>query len=388
VPNNRQKISTGKRLKQREQTPMVSFQEDIMMTAKPARISQHSVSNAQINSEMVRRFRQWLIAQKYIHSTVQKYYGVSMKFCSFIGHKALREVIPMDVSDFITSDLRHQWADTVVNSRLAVLRTFFDFLYMGGAVDSVPPRFIRPRRVTSKLPMVLTHKQVDTILQGTKGLRDRAFLEFLYATGCRQEEVLHLRVRDIDLKNKQARVLGKRKERVVYFGSPARNALNCYLRGRKDGYLFQPEYRKQTALRVHRTKRTWTGQYSTYEMGKRVRHYRYLGVLNKTSRTTAKGRFAQHLKGINLSRPIPDRPLCHHTAWKMLTAAAHRIGLRFLPARAFRHSFAIHLYENGADLTTLQALLGHASLSSTQIYLRLFNKPVVEQYRRFHPRGV
>jgi integrase/recombinase XerD len=358
------------------------------MMAKAPRNSRKSVSNAQINSEMVRRFRQWLIAQKYIHSTVQKYYGVCMKFCTFVKHKPLREVIPMDVSDFITSDLRHQWADTVVNSRLAVLRTFFDFLYMGGAVDSVPPRFIRPRRVTAKLPMVLTLQQVDTILHGTKGLRERAFLEFLYATGCRQEEVLHLRVRDIDLKNKQARVLGKRKERVVYFGSPARNALNRYLRGRKDGYLFQPEYREQTMRRVHQTKRTWTGQYSTYESGKRVTHYRYLGVLNQTSRQTAQRRFARHLKGIDLSRPIPDRPLCPHTAWKMLTAAAHRIGIRFLPARAFRHSFAVHLYENGAELTTLQALLGHSSLSSTQIYLRLFNRPVVEQYRRFHPRGI
>lgn len=358
------------------------------MTGKPARVSRQSLSNAKVNSEMVRRFRQWLIAQKYIHSTVQKYLAVCLKFCFFIGHKPLREVIPMDVSDFITSDLRHQWADTVVNNRLAVLRTFFDFLYMGGAVDSVPPRFIRPRRVTAKLPMALTRKQVHTILARTKGLRERAFLEFLYATGCRQEEVLTLCVRDIDLKNKQARVLGKRKERVVYFGSPAKKALVRYLRGRKDGYLFQPEYRKQTALRVHRTKRTWTGQYSTYETGKRVKHYRYLGVLNKTSRATAKRKFAHYLKGINLSRPIPDKPLGHHTAWKMLTAAAHRIGLRFLPARALRHSFAIHLYENGADLITLQALLGHASLSSTQIYLRLFNKPVVEQYRRFHPRGV
>jgi site-specific recombinase XerD len=344
------------------------------------------VSTRTINLEMVFRFQQWLTAQKYIPSTVKRYCGECRKFCSFIGAKPLREVVPLDVSEFITSNLRHHWSDTVVNSRLAALRTFYDFLYMGGVVNTVPPRFIRPRKVTAKLPQVLTQKRVAMLLDKTTKVRDRAFLEFLYATGCRQKEVLNLRVADIDLEERTVRVLGKRKERIVYFGSEAKKALRCYLGSRKDGYLFQIEYRKQLG-HLHATKATWTGHYSTYETGKRIQHIRYVGMLHNTSLATAKARFNQLLKNVDLIRPIPDKPLCNHTAWKILTLAARRIGLRFLPARILRHSFATHLCENGADLTTIQALLGHASLSSTQIYLRLTDKRVVQQFRQLHPRG-
>lgn len=335
---------------------------------------------------MVRRFQQWLTAQKYIPNTVQKYCGLCKGFCSFIGNKSLRGVIPLDVSDFITSNLRHEWSDTVVNSRLAALRTFFDFLYMGGVVNSVPPRFIRPRKVTAKIPQVLTTAQVQMLLEKTTKLRDRAFLEFLYATGCRQSEALTLRLKDVDLDRRTARVLGKRKERIVYFGSEAKKSLRQYLGKRKDGYLFRIEYRQQLG-HIHATNDSWSGHYATYETGKRVQHFRHLGSLATTSASTAKARFAKLLKGVDLSRPVPDKPLCTQTAWKILTAAAGRIGRPFLPARTLRHSFATHLCENGADLSTIQVLLGHSSLTSTQIYLHLANERIAQQFRQLHPRG-
>ena len=335
---------------------------------------------------MVQRFRQWLTAQKYIPSTVEKYCGLCKGFCLFVGNTPMRQVTPLDVSDFITSNLRDKWADSVVNSRLAALRTFFDFLYMGGVVNTVPPRFIRPRKVTRKLPLVLTPPQVQKLLEKTTNLRDRAFLEFLYATGCRQREALDLRAEDVDLDKRTARVRGKRKERLVYFGSQAESALRQYLGNRKDGYLFKIEYRQQLG-HVHATTRTWTGHYSTYETGKRAQHFQYLGILDKTSEDTAKARFDHFLKGVNLVRPVPDKPLCNQTAWKILTAAARRVGLPFLPARMLRHSFATHLLENGADLSTIQTLLGHTCLSSTSIYLRLSNSHVAEQFKKLHPRG-
>ena len=241
--------------------------------------------------------------------------------------------------------------------------------------------------MTRKLPQVFTQPQVRKLLERTKNLRDRAFLEFLYATGCRQREALDLRTEDVDLDKRTARVRGKRKERVVYFGSQAESALRQYLANRQDGYLFKIEYRQQFG-HVHATTRTWTGHYSTYENGKRAQHFQYLGVLDKTSEATAKARFKQFLRGVNLVRPVPDKPLCNQTAWKILTAAARRIGLRFLPARMLRHSFATHLLENGADLSTIQTLLGHSCLSSTSIYLRLSNSHVAEQqFRQLHPRG-
>jgi integrase/recombinase XerD len=343
-------------------------------------------SSSQLNAEMVRRFQAWLNAQKYLPSTVTKYCNDCKKFCLFIGNKPMQEVIPLDVADYISTNLPRKWADNLVNSRLASLRTFFDFLYMGGVVNTVPPRYIRPRKVTKRLPLVLSQSQMATLLAGTTKLLDRALLEFLYATGCRQREALSLRVEDVDMEHRKAHVRGKRKDRIVYFGSPAKAALRRYLGRRKDGYLFKLEYRKQQG-HVHATTRTWTGHYSTYETGKRTQHFQYLGVLDKTSPATAKARFKRFLKGIDLTRPVPDKPLNTHTAWKILTAAARRIGLRFLPVRTLRHSFATHLWENGVDTRTIQELLGHSSLSSTQIYIRLSNKNVAERFRRCHPRG-
>ena len=77
----------------------------------------------------------------------------------------MREVIPLDVADFITSKLRDQWADTVVNARVAALRTFFDFLHMGGVVNIVPPRFIRPRWVTKKIPRCWVNRKYERYWQ-------------------------------------------------------------------------------------------------------------------------------------------------------------------------------------------------------------------------------
>lgn len=352
----------------------------------PRRRSHLTLTSEEENAEMLDRFRRWLTAQKYEGTTIQKYCGISKRFCSFIGGKPLREVTPLDVSDFACSNLRSGWSDGVVRDRLVVLRAFFDFLYMGGVVDAVPPRFIRPRRVTKKLPKILTVDQVQELLKRTTKVRDRALLEFLYATGCRQREAINLRIEDVDLRRRKARVLGKRKERVVYFGSQAEKALRRYIGDRKHGYLFRVEYRKQRG-HLHATATTWVGQYSTYEDGKRHLHFQHLGMLGKVSAATARARFKRFLRGVNLDRPVPMKPLCNHTVWKIMTMAARRIGLRFLPPRLLRHSFATHLYESGADLTTIQTLLGHNSLSSTQIYVKLSNSRVEEQFRRLHPRG-
>jgi integrase/recombinase XerD len=335
---------------------------------------------------MLKRFQQWLVAQRYVPSTVQKYVGISRRFCSFLGGKSLRDVSPLDVSDFITSNIGRGWSDGVVQGRLGPLKSFFDFLYMGGVVNAVPPRFIRPRRVTKKLPKVLTVSQVRRLLEKTTSLRDRAFLEFLYATGCRQREAMNLRVSDVDLTRRRAKVLGKRVERVVYFGTEAAQALRRYLGGRRDGYLFRVEYRKQRG-HLHAATTTWVAHYSTYEGGVRHKRFRYLGMLHSISESMARMRMERLLSGVSLERPVPDRPMCNATVWKITTAAARRIGLRFLPPRMLRHSFATHLYERGADLTTIQRLLGHSSLSSTQIYLKLSNSRIEEQFRQLHPRG-
>ena len=343
-------------------------------------------SAAKLNHEMAARFQKWLTAQNYLVSTVKKYCNMASAFCDYIKDKPLREVVPMDVADFISTNLPLRWTDELVNNRLACLKSFFDFLYYGGAIDSVPPRFLHPRKVPRKLPRIFTQHQVRRLLAKTRQVRDRALLELLYSTGCRLVEVRTLRLEDIDFKARKILVKGKRKERVVYFGSPAADALRRYIGNRKAGFLFRVEYRQQKG-HVNATTRTWVAHYSIYVDGKRVKKFKHLGMLSKMTRAKAEMKLRQHLKGVDLTRPIPDRPLCQHTAWKILTAAAHRVGLGFLPARMLRHSFATHLWENGADLRVIQELLGHSSLTSTQIYVRISDRTVADTYKRLHPRG-
>ncbi|MGA7513343.1 MAG: tyrosine-type recombinase/integrase [Candidatus Sulfotelmatobacter sp.] len=345
-----------------------------------------AASSRQVNQEMVRRFSLWLKAQNYERNTIEKYCCICKGFCTFIGDKAMTEVVPLDISDYITTNLPPKQSDNLVNGRLAALRSFFDFLYMGGAVDAVPPRFIRPRRIPKKLPMSLTKSQAQRLLSRTRKLRDRAFLELLYATGCRLIEILPLRLENIDFRKRTIRVRGKRKERLVYFGAPAAQALRRYTGHRKHGYVFRVEYRRQLG-HIHPTTKTWVGHYATYENGQRVTHCKYLGVLDKTTIETAKIRFGRFLKNVDLARPVPDRHICKHTAWKILTAAGRRIGIYPLPARMLRHSCATHLWENGADIRTIQEILGHSCLSSTQIYIRLHNGDVARKFRKLHPRG-
>ena len=343
----------------------------------------HPIKN--LNREMVVRFQMWLRAQNYLASTIAAYSKVCFGFCQFLRSTAICDVKPLDISDFISSDLPKNWTDNCLNFRLAALRSLFDFLYMGGVIDSVPPRFIHPRKQVRKLPDIMESRVVVRLLNRTHALRDRAFLELLYASGCRLKEALALRVPDVDLIKRSARVKGKRKERIVYFGKPAARALRKYLKGRHDGFLFQVEYRKQKG-HLDKTTKTWVGVYSIYPKGKRIVQRKYMGMVHSTSRRAANTRFKRHLMGVNLSRPIPDRPLCQHTAWKILRNAARRIGKDFLPARVLRHSYATHLCENGADIRTIQELLGHSCLSSTQIYLQVANRKMERTYRKTHPR--
>jgi len=334
---------------------------------------------------MVVRFQKWLRAQKYLDSTIGAYSRVCLAFCNFLGGTSLSSVKPLHISDFITGDLPANWTDNCVNFRLAALRALFDFLYMGGVIEVVPPRAIHPRKQVRRLPTILKQSEISKLLKRTVSARDRAMLEFLYASGCRMREVLSMRVADVDLTKRLARVRGKRKERIVYFGKPALRALRRYLKGRREGYLFQVEYVKQRG-HLDRTTGSWVGSYAIYPNGKRIVKYKYLGMLHSTSYATAMARFKRHLKNVDLSRPIPDRPMCQHTAWKILRNAARRIGRDFLPARTLRHSYATHLLENGADIRTIQELLGHSCISSTQIYLQVTNKKLEKSYKKSHPR--
>jgi site-specific recombinase XerD len=342
-----------------------------------------------INLKMADRFRSWLRAQKYAPSTQERYHRVAKELCKHIGAKPLSLVTPMDIGDFLTQTLPDRWADNYVADRLGCLRCFFDFLYLGGVVDSVAPRFLKSRTRKKSLPRVLTKVEIRKMLRMATHPRDRALVELLYSTGCRIGEIRFLRVEAIDFRARIFKVGSKRKDRVVYFGMHATNALREYLGGRKTGYLFQDKIASQKGYITHVKKGVWLGVWKDYRPGQRrgTKHTKSLGKFSEVSYATAYRRFTRFLKNIDLKRYKRDRPLNRSALSTVIREMARRAGIGKVSPHTFRHTFATHLLESGADIRAVQELLGHSYLTSTQIYTRISNVAVRRAFRRFHPRG-
>ena len=343
-----------------------------------------------VNLEMAERFRAWLAAQKYSLSTQERYHRVACKLCHFIRGKALSAVTPMDIGDFLTKTLPDRWEDSYISDHLGPLRSFFDFLYLGGVVDSVAPRFLKVRARAKPLPRTLTQAQVAKLIKTASHPRDRALIELLYATGCRIGEIRLARVEDIDFKRRTFRVRGKRKERIVYFGSQAAKSLRKYLDGRKEGYVFQDKIKPQKGYITY-YKKAWIGNWKDYRTGKKggEKHSKWLGSPSQVSRAEAQQRFRWYLKNqrIDLVRYKPDRPLNRSALTFVVREIGRRAKIGKVSPHVLRHSFATHLLERGADIRAIQELLGHAYLTSTQVYTRISNNAVRSAFERFHPRA-
>jgi site-specific recombinase XerD len=227
---------------------------------------------------------------------------------------------------------------TSIGRHLSALRTFFAFLKREGRVASNPAKALGTPRREKTLPRTLSVAEAGAVVEvtgeGPLGARDHALLELLYATGLRVSELVGLRLEDVDLSARQVRTVGKgRKERVVPFGQPAAAALRAWL---KERAAFSPA----------------------------ARDAEYLFLNARAGRLTDRS-----------VRRILDRAL-----------AAAAVPRRASP-HALRHSFATHLLAAGADLRSIQELLGHASLSTTQRYTHLDAERLIEVYRKSHPKA-
>lgn len=230
-------------------------------------------------------------------------------------------------------------AAATIARRLAALKAFYQFLVREKYLEKDPTASLESPRLEKRLPKVLTIKQVELLLaqpngSSSAGLRDRAMLELLYATGIRVSELVCLDIEDVSLDMGYIRCLGKgSKERIVPLGSMAVRGLKDYLENGR-GRLVRDREEKALYVNHH---------------GRRLTRQGFWKIVKK---------YADDAK--------IDAEITPHT---------------------LRHSFATHLLENGADLRSVQEMLGHADISTTQIYTHITKGRLKEVYARTHPRA-
>jgi integrase/recombinase XerD len=345
-------------------------------------------SYARFNLRLIRRYEQWMVAQQYSAATKSMYRQTLRLFVEFLKHKSLTDVSHLDVRRFMLHLSENRVSLDSARRHLHGLRRFYDFLNLGGLVNYVAPRLVKLRRTPRKSVPHLSEEEVRRLIRAAETPRDKALVEFFYATGCRLGEVCQLQMKDVNLNERTARVTGKYgKSRIVLLTESAADALRMYVRGRDSGYAFQTEYPLQTGF-VFRHNGAWLGRWSDYgKPGGGVRKTRYLGALSMVSREEAQAELAEMLRHACLARPKKNTPLSTVTVGWLIRRLGRKAGLPRAHAHLLRHAFAMHLHENGADLTAIKILLGHVRIETTAAYAELSAFRLADVFERCHPLG-
>jgi len=237
--------------------------------------------------------------------------------------------------------LRRRYAAATVARACASIRSFFAYLYLNQSLPRDPAQALHSPMIPDKLPLVLTREAIAALFKACNvdqplGQRNHSILILLYACGLRVSELTRLRIDSVRLDLSLVRVLGKGgKERLIPIAGPAQDSLEAYLDQERPLLRLRSSGKTEELFLSHR-----------------------------------------------------GRPLDRRRINRILAELAKRAGLTRIPsAHALRHSFATHLVEGGADLRSVQELLGHASLATTQRYTQVDQKRLRGLHERFHPRG-
>ena len=229
-------------------------------------------------------------------------------------------------------------AGATVSRNIASIRSFFQFLQKKGVVADNPAADLELPKVEKKVPEILSLEKVELLLEQPSGeedkeVRDKAMLELLYATGIRVTELISLKVEDVNLPLEYIRCGGENKSRIIPIGAQAKFSLRRYL--------------------------------------EKVRENMILRADEETLFVNCNG-----------------KPMTRQGFWKIIKAYAKKAGIEEdITPHMLRHSFAAHLIENGADLRSVQEMLGHSDISTTQIYTKLTNQKLKNVYAKAHPRA-
>jgi integrase/recombinase XerD len=292
---------------------------------------------------LVDRYINYLLVEKGLaRATIESYSADLNKFIKFLATHKVDNISDTDSAVILRYLLFLRDKKIGARSRarhLVTIRGFYKFLVHEKVLKKDPARMIDLPKSGLKLPDVLTVDEINSMLKtpdiaSSKGLRDAAMLELLYAAGLRVSELIHVKIQDINLEVGFVRTMGKgSKERVVPIGSHARQKITDYLANAR------PLLLKQHAS-----------------------HYLFVAHAGK--------------------------PMTRQAFWKLLKKYSVIAGIeKEVTPHSFRHSFASHLLEGGADLRSVQMMLGHVDISTTQIYTHVARDHLKKLHEKYHPRG-
>lgn len=253
------------------------------------------------------------------------------------GVSGTEQVTPTMLHSYILYMEHKKFAASSISRTIASIRAFFQYLCQKNGWKENPAEGLKAPKIEKKMPDILTVEEVDLLLEQprentAKGIRDRAMLELLYATGIRVSELIGLTTNDINLKLGYLTCHTKEKERVIPYGSAARKAVEHYLEGAREQLL--------------------DGGDSD------------LLFLNCSGKSMSRQGF-----------------------WKVLKSYAASAGIQQdITPHTLRHSFAAHLVQNGADLKSVQEMMGHSDIATTQIYMNMNLHKIRDVYMKAHPR--
>lgn len=278
--------------------------------------------------------------KKLSENTLQSYNRDIKLYCNYLEQNDIDaiETSEDDIKTYLDNLKENGKAVSTISRNLASLRSFYQYLHRTKVVAEDPTLSLESPKIERKLPKVLTSEQVELLLEqpkctDLKGYRDKAMLELVYATGIRVTELISLNIDDVDLENKTIRCVGKNKERIIPMGSLAINALRDYVEKSRN-------------------------------------------VLIKDDKDPA------------LFININGQRLTRQGFWKIIKQYKTQANIDVdITPHTLRHSFAVHLLENGAELRAIQEMLGHSDISSTQVYAQMGQSRIKDVYSKTHPRA-
>lgn len=274
-------------------------------------------------------------------NTILSYTRDLKSFYRFMAESGVQDPVKVNrtnVMAYVYELQKQQKAGATVSRNIASIRAFFQFLQRKGIVTENPAADLELPKVEKKVPEILSLDKVELLLEQPGGdedkeVRDKAMLELLYATGIRVTELISLKVTDINLPLEYIRCGDDIKSRIIPIGAQAKASLYRYMEKVRENMILYPD---------------------------------------------------EEILFVNCN----GKPMTRQGFWKIIKAYAKKAGIEEdITPHMLRHSFAAHLIENGADLRSVQEMLGHSDISTTQIYTKLTNQKLKNVYAKTHPRA-